>query len=84
MNYTLAPDTEVVSSRYDRASRMCSYTIERGGHRWTVDIHEDDLNRHGYKTGHKQLRRNHLANAFFEAMKGLDDAQKAASRVTAP
>lgn len=62
-------DTEIVGSRYDPITRMCSYTVARDGRKWTVSVHSDDLNRH------KQNRRNHLGHLLQQAMRGKADGE---------
>lgn len=65
-------DTEIVATGHDPITRTHFYTIERGGRRWTVKIHDDHLSRHG---ANKQARRNHLGNLLTEAMRGKADGE---------
>lgn len=67
---TIALESELVASHFDPLTRICSYTIQRGGERWTVKIPHADLEKH---KGNKQLRRNHVANALQNAMRGAPD-----------
>jgi hypothetical protein len=69
---TINLDAEIVATRYDPVSRTCFYTVQRDGCRWTVSIHEDDLNRH---KGDKQKRRNHLGHLLQVAMQGKADGE---------
>lgn len=66
----VALETEVVATRFDKKTRTCFYTIERDGKRWTVQIPMDEFEKH---KRNKQLRRNHLANALTNAMRGKPD-----------
>lgn len=77
---TINLDTEIVATRHDPVSRMNFYTIERGGRRWTVSLHDDDLNQHGPMTDNpndpsKIRRRNHLGNLLQQAMLGKADGE---------
>lgn len=69
---TINLDTEVVATRYDRVKHENIYTIERGGRRWTVAIHDDDLARH---KANKLARRAHLGNMLAQAMQGKADGE---------
>lgn len=69
---TINIDTEIVATSHDAATRMNAYTIERGGRRWTVGIHSDDLDRHG---ANPEKRRAHLANLLAAAMQGKADGE---------
>ena len=69
---TINFDTEIVATRHDPITRTHHYTVERGGRRWTVNLHDDDLNRHG---GNKAARRNHLGNLLHQAMMGKADGE---------
>jgi hypothetical protein len=69
---TINLDTEIVETRHDPVSRMNSYVLERGGRRWTVHIHLNDLDRHG---ANKLARRNHLGNLLQQAMLGKADGE---------
>lgn len=77
---TIALDTEIVASRFDTKTGLCSYTIERNGKRWTVDVHLDHFEALPKTPGephvNKQLRRNHLAKVLEQAMQGPCDAEK--------
>jgi hypothetical protein len=68
-------NTELVSTRFDPNTRMNFYTVEKDGRRWTVAIHTDDFNRHGFGQGHKQRRQNHLTQALLAKMQGPPDPQ---------
>ncbi len=67
----VALESEIVSSRYDAATRTCFYTIARSGKRWTAAVPLDHLDKH---KSNRQLRRNHLANVLNNAMNGLPDS----------
>lgn len=66
---TIALESQIVSSGFDKVSRTCFYTIEKNGERWTVHFPFDELN----KKTNKQLRRTHIANALQIAMRGNPD-----------
>lgn len=74
---TIALDSEVVTSRFDPKTRICSYTIQRGADRWTISLSLDELNKH---KGNKQLRRNHIATALQNAMRGKPDEKAPAAK----
>jgi hypothetical protein len=62
-------ETELVGSSYNPSTRVCTYTIERDGSRWTVGVPLQNLN--AYKTAnHKALRRQHVARVLHTAMQG--------------
>lgn len=67
---TIALDSEIVATRFVPLEQACYYTIQRNGERWTVKIPHADLEKH---KGNKQLRRNHVANALQNAMRGPSD-----------
>lgn len=69
---TVAIDTEIVATRFDAANRLCHYTIERGGKRWTVNVPLDHLESH---KGNKQARRNHVGRVLEQAMMGPHDGE---------
>ena len=76
---TIALEIEIVGSAYDAAKRIHSYTIERGGRRWTVHIPDAELARNGPLMGAKagisqQRRRGYLAARLSQAMQGPNDA----------
>lgn len=75
----IAMDHEIVGTGYDDARRMCSYTVSRGGRQWTIEIALDDLNKHGFASGHKTKRQNHVAGKLHEAMQGPSDDERAAA-----
>lgn len=79
---TINLDSEVVATRYDSATGECFYTIERGGKRWTARVHLDDLNKHGPVAAAGQQRRNYLAGALEEAMRGPPDGEVAISDIS--
>jgi hypothetical protein len=64
------PESEIVATTFDTATGICSYTIERGGKRWTARVHVDELNK--YKND-KMRRRQHVAAALQQAMMGPPD-----------
>ena len=70
---TIALESEVVGSRFDKTTRTCFYTIARDGKRWTAALPIDQLlqikgpNR-------KTLIRNHVATALQNVMNGPPDA----------
>ena len=66
-------DTEVASS-FDPVTRVCTYTIERNGQSWTVQIPLVDLERHGALPGSIKKRREHLARLLEAKMNGPPDA----------
>lgn len=72
---TINLETEIVSTRTDPASRIHSYTIERDGRRWTVDIHEDEFNRLNPNGATKEQRRNMLGHRLQVAMLGKADGE---------
>lgn len=67
---TIALDSEIVASRYDRNTHVCYYTIERNGERYTVAIPLTSLSVH---KGNKQKRRDHVARALENAIHGAPD-----------
>ena len=70
-NMTLALESEIIASAYDKTKRICSYTLQRGGERWTVNVPRDDLDKH---KANKLGRRTHVANALLRAMQSAPDA----------
>jgi DNA-binding protein YbaB len=74
---TINLDTEIVATYFDTKSGNCSYTIERNGKRWTASVHVDQFNQHDLSPGGQQRRRDHLARALEDAMRGMDDETKA-------
>lgn len=64
------PETEIAGSSFDKKTRTHSYTIERGGRRWTVRIHDND-----FLPKTKAQRRQHLTNALESAMRGPADGE---------
>lgn len=69
---TINLDTEIVATAHDPISRMNSYTIERGGRRWTVQVHMDEFQRCGPGA---QARRNLLGHRLMTAMQGKADGE---------
>lgn len=67
---TIHLEGEIVSTQYDATRRVCFYTIEREGKRWTAIVNLDDLNKLG---PNKIARRNLIANALTVAMQGKPD-----------
>lgn len=70
---TINLENEIVSTGYDPITRTCSYVIERGNRRWTVNIPEKDLNAHG---SNKAVRRIQLGNVLTQAMTGKADGEE--------
>jgi hypothetical protein len=69
---TIALESEIVGSAYDPVSKVCTYTIERNGKRWTAEVPVHHLQSH--KGGNaKMLRRNHVAKVLEMAMQGEPD-----------
>lgn len=55
-------DDQIVSSRYDSATRICSYTYQHSdGSRYTVDVPIDDMHKIGTTPATLQQRRDFLA-----------------------
>lgn len=76
---TINPETDVVASSYDSTARIHSYTIARGGKRWTVAIPDQDFRQFGPVMGadadlNKARRRQYLAARLTTAMGGPADA----------
>lgn len=69
---TINLDTEIIATSHDPVTRMHSYTMERGGRRWTVSVHDDEFSRCG---SNKQARRNLLGNRLQEVMRGKADGE---------
>lgn len=69
---TINLETEIVGTAHDPVTRVHSYTIERGGRRWTVSIADDEFQRLGPMP---QQRRNLLGHRLQEAMKGKADGE---------
>lgn len=67
---TIHLDTEIVATTFDPVHQVCSYTIERGGKRWTVEIPKSQFDKHG---ANKIAKRTHLANMLNNAMQGKPD-----------
>lgn len=74
---TIALDSEIVATRYDAQSRVCFYTIARGGKHWTAKVPLDDLDKH---KANKALRRAHLASVLTGIMQGPSDEEIEAAR----
>lgn len=76
-------ETEIVGSSHDRASRTFTYTLERNGKRWTVQIprahFESEPGRPAKTT---EMRRQHLASCLLDAMGGAEQARPAAANET--
>jgi hypothetical protein len=75
---TIALESEIVGSAYDARTHMHSYTIDRGGRRWTVKIPAAELDRNGPLLGAKagvarMRRRGYLAARLTNAMQGPHD-----------
>lgn len=76
---TINPETEIVASSHDPVTRTHSYTIERGGKRWTVAIPDDEFARFGVVVGaqarsNQLRRRTYLVTKLTVAMQGEPDA----------
>lgn len=69
---TIHLDTEIVATRFDPVTLSCSYTIERGGKRWTVEIPKAHFDKHG---ANKIAKRTHLATVLNNAMLGPHDEE---------
>jgi hypothetical protein len=67
---TIHLENEIVASAWNPVTRVCSYTLERDGKRWTVQIHESEFSRQGGTP----VRRAHLARKLETAMLGREDA----------
>lgn len=75
---TIHPETEIVASSHDPIARLHSYTISRGGKKWTVQIPDDDFQAFGPVMGasasvNRMNRRKHLAMRMEAAMRGRED-----------
>lgn len=68
----IALESEIVGSRFDKLTQTCYFTIERDGKRWTVALPKDAFKQFKGNNA-KQLRRNHLAAALNNAMRGKPD-----------
>jgi hypothetical protein len=71
------PETEIAGSAY--ANGVHSYTIERGGRRWTIQVTDDELAKFGQPIGPQGTnargqRRNYVAGRLHTAMMGPPDA----------
>lgn len=73
---TINHETEIVATGFDPKTKLCSYTIERDGKRWTVEIPLDHLSKHSGNRS-RILRREHVAKALHGAMSGPHDGEKA-------
>jgi hypothetical protein len=73
---TISLDTEIVGTSFDPVTRICTYTIERDGRRWTAQIPIDHLEVHGPGQIGDQKRQMHLANVLTEKMRGPHDDMK--------
>lgn len=76
---TINPETDVVATSHDPVTRTHSYTIARGGKRWTTQIPDTDFGQFGPVMGanadlNKMRRRQHLATRLEAAMAGAPDA----------
>lgn len=59
---TIHPETQIVASRFDPLTRVCSYTYQHGnGERYTVAIPLDELNGSGKPFATREHRRKFLA-----------------------
>lgn len=75
---TIHLETEIVATSHDPLARAHTYTLERGGKRWTVTIPDVDFDRFGPVLGasaatNKLNRRKHLAMRLEAAMGGPHD-----------
>lgn len=66
---TIHLESHVIASHFDKTTRTCNYTIERGGQRYTASVHIDDLS----KQPNKMAKRMFLANALEAATQGAPD-----------
>lgn len=75
---TLNPETEIVGSGHDPVTKTHSYTVEKRGKRWTVQIPDDEFARFGPVIGaqaaaNKARRQAYLAAKIEAAMQGEPD-----------
>jgi hypothetical protein len=78
---TINLETEVETA-YNRLTHVHSYTIARGGKRWTVHIPDSEFADFGSVAGasaatNKARRRLYLATTLTNAMQGAPDANVA-------
>lgn len=71
-------ETDIAGTRYDAATRTHYYTVERGAHRWTVAVADDEFARFGPQVGaqaktNQARRRNYLATKLNAAIQGPAD-----------
>lgn len=62
------PETEIMGSSFDRATRLYTYTLGRGGKRWTVTVTERELLDLGQGPKHKAARQRHICTKLHHAM----------------
>lgn len=72
---TINLDGEIVATAFDPIAGTCSYTLERGGKRWTVSVPLQQLDAHGPVSLTKQIRRNHVGGLLTQAMAGPADGE---------
>lgn len=75
---SIHPESEIVGTSYDERARVHTYTIKRGGKKWTVNISDADFQQFGPVMGasasvNKLNRRKHLATRLEAAMRGPSD-----------
>lgn len=75
---TIHLESEVVATAFDPQTRVHSYTVGRGGKRWTVAIPDTELEKFGPIFGaqagtNKARRRMYLARRLETAMGGPED-----------
>lgn len=67
---TISLETELTGTAYDHKRGNCSYTISRGGKKWTVTLHISSFK------GVQEARRKFIQNALEAAMLGPSDEEK--------
>lgn len=75
---TINPETEVVESRFDAATKTHTYVVGRHAKRWTVSIPDEEFAQFGPVMGadgasNKARRRHYLATKLSMAMEGPAD-----------
>lgn len=69
---TIALETEIVGSAFDPVRQVYTYTIERAGQRWTVEVPDAHLAQHAGQFA-DTARRDHVASVLHGAMAGPAD-----------
>lgn len=67
---TLALETQIVASSFNRLTRLHTYTVRWNGRNWTTSVPDDDFSR----LPGKAQRRAYLATRLSAAMQGPCDA----------